>query len=360
MLFYPSTKHSEQPPQTNRENLGYLNRLRTQAAWAVILLHVLLGMIDGLTPESGNWWLAHSICLLCQWAVPVYVMISGALLLDPNKQETPQAFYRKRLARIGLPLVAWTSFYFVVRRVFDHEPVGPFYIFDHLLAADPPYHTFYLFLIAGLYGLTPVLRPYIQYAQPRERRQLVVLILGLTAGYGLCNALLWQNQRYLLTFYLLYLGYYLAGYELRHLDLQRIKPKFIILAVILSVVYIAILVPTYMRYDGRINGRFVIGYDSLPVMVLSLAVFAWTRNRQERRPPRPGWFDRICEKIAPQTFGIYLLHLTLLIGLREIAGDQGDDLHFIPVALVVTAVVFVMSWGLTWLLQKIPLLQRLV
>ena len=46
--------------------------------------------------------------LMFVWAVPVFVMISGALVLDRSAHAAgPAAFYRRRFARILPPLIAW-------------------------------------------------------------------------------------------------------------------------------------------------------------------------------------------------------------------------------------------------------------
>ncbi len=84
---------------------AYIDRLRVAACVAVVLIHVTLGSLDTLTPFTAVWWVGHWICLVSQWAVPVFVMISGALLLNPNygAADSLSVFYRKRVRRIGLP-----------------------------------------------------------------------------------------------------------------------------------------------------------------------------------------------------------------------------------------------------------------
>lgn len=90
-----------------------------------------------------------------RWAVPVFVMISGALLLDPDNREGLGAFYRKRLARIGLPLLIWTVFYLlwlVAKGFAGGEPVGLSELGRRVVTGLPYYHMWFLFMIAGLYA----------------------------------------------------------------------------------------------------------------------------------------------------------------------------------------------------------------
>lgn len=342
---------------------AYIDRLRVVASLAVVLIHVTLGSLETVAPFSIVWWTGHWICLTSQWAVPVFVMISGALLLNPDHgtADRPSVFYRKRLRRIGWPLLFWTAVYFVIRGVFDHEPVTGSYILNHLIQADPPYHTYFLFLIAGLYLVTPALRMLVQ-AMPASRRQgLILVIFGLSTCYTLANAWFWGNQRFLFSFFVPYLGYYLCGYELTQLPKDAFTRRHVIWAVGLSVLYILLIAPVYGDTLGRQNGRFVLGYFSIPVIVMSVAIFraAWRTNRVTVRQC-DSMTVRLLRRIAPATFGIYLIHLAVLIGLREAMASQDTSSPFLINVIVGTALAFGLSYGITLLMQKIPGLKRLV
>src|SRR5437868_4695382 len=80
---------------------------------AVICQHVAhrSTLVAPWNPESPTRWSIMALEAACRWAVPVFVMLSGALLLDPDRKETPKAFYRKRFWRVGIPLVFWSTFY---------------------------------------------------------------------------------------------------------------------------------------------------------------------------------------------------------------------------------------------------------
>ena len=80
---------------------AYIDQLRVLASVAVVVIHVTLGSLDTVPAFGTLWWIGHWICLVSQWAVPVFVMISGALLLNPDHGATdsPSVFYRKRLRR---------------------------------------------------------------------------------------------------------------------------------------------------------------------------------------------------------------------------------------------------------------------
>jgi surface polysaccharide O-acyltransferase-like enzyme len=125
---------------------------------AVIFIHVAgLSFIKGdLTGFTRG--VAALMTYATKWAVPVFVMVSGALLLAPPAERSPLAFYRTRLSRIGIPLVVWHVVYAVLRELTSSS-------FDwragvSLLLRGELYTALYFFwLILGLYLVTPLLWP---------------------------------------------------------------------------------------------------------------------------------------------------------------------------------------------------------
>ena len=339
----------------------YLDHLRVVSALAVVGMHVTLGTLDTVAPLSMLWWIGQWLCHICQCAVPIFVMISGALLLEPGAPgETLKQFYRKRFRRIGTPLIFWTSLYFVCRAVFDHEPVTLGYVTERIWIADPPYHTYYLFLVVWLYAWTPVLRTYVAKTTPQSRWRVVVILFAGASLYALVNPMLWQRGRLLISFYLPYLSFYLCGHELRHFNPQGLKRRHMPGLVLLCAVYVVLQAGTFVDHLGRFQGRCVLGFFSLPVIVMSIGFFWWAKLKKTQTAASGSRWDRLVHRLAPATFGIYLCHVAILIGLREALGGDAEQGGFLAGIVVGTVVAFALSYALTLLLQRIPYLRRLV
>jgi surface polysaccharide O-acyltransferase-like enzyme len=344
----------------NPSYIPYLDHLRVIAAVAVVAAHVILGTLDTVEPLSIQWWAGQWLCLLCQCAVPIFVMISGALLLGPaGPNETLRRFYGKRFRRLGIPLVFWTALYFVIRAVFDHEPVTLGYVLERIWVADPPYHTYYLFLVVWLYMLTPALRRYVERTAPKSRQLVLVILFAWATLYALINPMLWQNGRSVISFYLPYLGFYLCGYELHHSDHCGLKRWHVVGIIFLCGMYIVLQSGSFLDYLGRFQGRCVLGFFSLPVIVMSIGVF-WSARLMNPQGLKETRWGRSVQHLAPCTFGIYLCHIAILIGLREALSGEADQGGFLVGILAGTTVAFVLSYLLTRLLRRIPYLRWLV
>ena len=143
-----------------------LDFLRVIAALAVVWLHVS-GDVVGTNPDIHQlyWWTGNIVNSLTRWCVPVFVMISGSLLLNKPSDKDPSAFYRSSLPRILIPLAFWTLFYFLLREWAGDQP-SIFRIAGDVLRGAPFFHLWFLYMIAGLYLATPFLRQIVVASSP--------------------------------------------------------------------------------------------------------------------------------------------------------------------------------------------------
>ena len=87
--------------------------IRVLAIALVILLHAAAFpyvIPQDVTPTvMWDWWTVNIYDALGRVSVPLFAMLSGALLLDPVKVEEPlRVFFKKRFNRIGLPIIFWS------------------------------------------------------------------------------------------------------------------------------------------------------------------------------------------------------------------------------------------------------------
>ena len=144
-----------------------LDNLRVAAGIAVVLLHVSGYAFRALDAGfTATWWVGNVVNSSTRWSVPVFVMISGALLL-PRSSETPVEFYRKRAARLLVPLAFWPVFYAALDlHLHDRTVTAGRVLRAAFVRTDAYYHLWFLYMIVGLYALTPLLRPWVRRAGP--------------------------------------------------------------------------------------------------------------------------------------------------------------------------------------------------
>ncbi len=104
-------KHHE-----HKQDLFWLNDMRFLAAIAIIVVHISQPYFNQESTEyPPSWWIANLYLSASMWGVPVFVMISGALLLSPEREYPSLSdFYKRRLNRLFLPIFFWTLVYLVL------------------------------------------------------------------------------------------------------------------------------------------------------------------------------------------------------------------------------------------------------
>lgn len=148
---------------------GSLDVLRAGAAVLVVLLHCS-GSLRPLAEFGPEWWGTALLQAFTRSAVPLFVMISGALLIGPET-ENLAAFYRRRASRILVPLIFWTLFYQLIStRGLSGRIVATIY------GGTPYPHLWYLYMLLCLYFVLPAVSA---AYRSMNRGWLVLLSLGL-------------------------------------------------------------------------------------------------------------------------------------------------------------------------------------
>ena len=137
----------------------HLDYLRVFASVAIILLHVTAQNMR-YVELAGTEWNIYNICnSASRWAVPVFVMISGALFL-PREIPT-KTLYKKYISRMAIAYVVWSAFYAVA------DPIGNILFTDGFRISlidiigrfiSGAVHLWFLPMIIGLYMCIPLIK----------------------------------------------------------------------------------------------------------------------------------------------------------------------------------------------------------
>jgi surface polysaccharide O-acyltransferase-like enzyme len=361
-------------PQGRSGRNYYLDMLRTYAAFAIVTAHVASWMGREMLPlTSVNWWVANVFSSVCRFAMPCFVLASGVLLLGSSKQESALVFYNKRAKRLLVPIVFWTIFYFGLRAVCG-EMLTVKTILNDIWQQSIYYHLWYMYMIPGLYLLTPLLRRYIRYTTVRTRVYVIVGLFLFANIAALVNHIyrtdpVLRIDRHLVLFEcVLYLPYYLCGYEFSRLDPKRLNIKYLVTAIILCVIFIAGGTGIYVKVFGTSRDSFVYHQLNWPVIVLSIAVFLAGYKYYQNTNPADKRIKKI-QRLAAASLGIYLLHPVVLEGLRRIAVNGADNYHggggtdgvlaLVGIPLVSGVTIFI-CYRISDFLIKIPYLRRII
>lgn len=340
--------------------LQYVNKLRILAIYMVVTAHVAIWLTMATEAFTFNWWLGGWLFYLAHFSIPVFVMISGALLLDDSRRESAAQFYKRRMTRVGIPLVIWTGVYLAVRVWVDHEELSAGTAIGLILTGDPYYHLWFLYMIFGLYLITPPLRTFVRCAGRAERVLVIVAGLVLANAYFQTDVLFWNNQRSIFTMFVPFIAYYLCGYELCRIDPRKIPSRYLVVPVLISAGYLAAFSGVFMEREGGVGVRYLFDFYSPPIVFISIAIFWAAYLRETTAKPLEGYRKKMLERVSATTLGIYLLHPLVLAYLAHALGKHAGDGSFLLGVTVVPLVTFIACHLITSLLMNIPVLRRIV
>lgn len=100
----------------------YFDYLRVIACFAVIVLHVSAGQWHDYTEPTFEWNVMNIYDSATRFCVPIFLMISGALFLNPEKKLSLRKLYTHNILRVITAFCFWSFIY----ACYDYVPTeGP-------------------------------------------------------------------------------------------------------------------------------------------------------------------------------------------------------------------------------------------
>ena len=363
--------------------------IRTVAIVGVILLHAA----NDLTSQQMSWfeivrWNTVTVYQsIGRLGVPLFLLLTGALLLQPSKLTEPIGiFFKKRVARIGLPFIFWGAIYFawdflVVNKI-NNQPITTNSIIQGVLTG-PYYQFWYLYLLLGLYLITPILRVIMAHAS----RDLIKYILILWfLGAAIVPTIALVTPLHLDTNVLTitgYVGYFILGAYLLTVQISRSKLALytavgVTLTAIGTYVIAATVGGTEMYFfQGYLSPTLIFAAASLFLLLIvvqsppSTQTFAVPSDTENDFKPKEICAEPPCESkgrkllrlISVNTLALYLFHVMVLETIQKgylgfaINGNTINSVVGVPLN---TVIVLFVSLGIIVGLKKVPVLKKLV
>lgn len=304
-----------------------------------------------------NYWLiADFYNALVRFAVPVFVMITGALLLHREYELTD--FLKRRLSRVVWPFLFWSLIYigyswYNEDITFTNDAWANIHIIFHQLKYGAYYHLWYVYMLIGLYLFMPVISKFVRNATEKEMLYFLLVwfvVISFSQPY-----LSRFEPKIELSYFSGYIGYLVLGHYLAFKDVPRgLKvPLIIYFLVCLG----SITVGTYL-FSVNSNGLSTTMYEPLgPFIILfSSGIFLLARVTVFKLSGTPA---KLRDLIGGLSLGVYLCHALFLTLLDEqgISYKLCNPILSIPLTALVC---FLLSFLLIFIFSKIPFIGKYI
>lgn len=332
-----------------RKRVVYFDVLNVLACISVIGIHCN-GLAHNFS-DTAAWRQALMVEVLAYWAVPVFLMISGATMMNYRQRYSTSEFLKRRFRKIGIPLVIWSAVFYawqMLRGTMTWNGVADFV--DILLN----------FRIESVYWFfAPLIMVYLSLpVLSRLAEHRTTLVYMAVAGFATCSVLpflcelfgitYWGNFAFPLTGgYVIFalLGYLLSTREL------TVKQR--------GLIYALGVVGAATRYfhtvyasvrDGALN-KLTWEYLNWPSILLAVAIFVLVKYTCQRKPFQNEKFVRLIRWLSGASFGIYLIHSFIRVALASVLGANTASGWW---RLFAAPAVYLIALVIVKLLQKIP------
>lgn len=350
---------ADSPAAPATARLVYIDALRLLAILMVVVLHTSARAL-AKSPAFGEvWWAGNVFDSLSRWSVPVFVMVSGALLLHAPRFESISVFLHRRFSKILIPFFFWSGVYLLFRQLILKEPLSPWQIAQNLLQDPAFYHLWFMYVILGLYLITPILRSWLARASETTVRYALGLWVLFCCLLPLVKHLLGLGLGIPMEFLTGYAGYFVLGY---YLELKAALPKAWLWRTFLSgaVITIGGTWALTLKKHGLLD-QLMFSYFSPNVLFMAVGVYGLFQGAKRWQSTPPAWLS----PLSQCSFGVYLCHpLVLALALNTTTVNQFKLENVLLGAWwgipLCSGVVFGLSLGLVLLLRKLPLLKATV
>lgn len=307
--------------------------------------------------RNAHWLSCMVVQVVCYWAVAVFVMLTGATLMDYRDRYDTRTFFKKRFLKTVIPFFAW-SFLAIVsliaRGAFPWDTVtGPASLWNYIMSAGPQPIYWFFPMIWGMYLCIPALS-----LVPVERRKACFgylfavgfVIVALVPQLLKCFGMQWPVTFPLDGGYVIYL---VAGYLLTQIQPTKKQLHLIYTAGVGSAI-LMFVGEVYMCYQANDAVVFWRGYLNFPCVLMSIAVFAAVYYHD--------WSSlgtkavEALKRLSSFSFGVYLVHFFPIDALNQSPIDASSWLWRTLGILVIYAA----SCCIVWLLKQIPGVKNIV
>jgi surface polysaccharide O-acyltransferase-like enzyme len=353
--------------------------LKILAISGVILLHVSAPFLVPFS-ASREWWIGNIYDSLTRWSVPLFIMVSGALIL-PNAGKGPlRQFLRVRVRRILAPFLIWSAVYFLYRIHVKGDALALFNFFEMLLTKPIYYHLWFIYMMMVLHLLAPATGSFLINAPQKHAWYLLGLWFFWTSLLPVISTPLNFDTYFTpdMDDYspLRLSGYFLLGYLLRDRQAGSGIELSLTLLVFLSGAAVTILGTYRMSLNSGEFNPFFYKYFSVTVVAMTISLFLLVKSIFHSRIEVLGggkeWIrmnsPAILQEMGKCVFGIYLVHALVLELFRDgrlgftIDHTSAFGLEFSPaVGLPIFAnSIFVFSLGVVFVMRRIPVIRGIV
>ncbi|MBR1562798.1 MAG: acyltransferase family protein [Ruminococcus sp.] len=360
----------------------YLSRLKALACFMIVFLHTITLSVESFKGEPALLKLLVSVRTLTIWAVPCFVMATGALLLDENRELGLKKLFSKLILRVVLALVIYTFLFkcfdaLLIDKDFDLGQALDF-TWVSILYSFCWKHMWYLYLLIAIYLMMPAYRAVTKNIDRKTILYLMGLMfvflslvpfvhelfradLGSIIDSAVSSADYSENssQELRIVIYVskIFPLFLFAGYAVNK-GLLKIPFTVALSGAVSCAGGTVLLLQWSILGDKPVLYKEIVSSYSFPLLVIgTVCLFSLFRNSKGKEIKV---LDRLCAEIEKCSFGVFILHMAVLRYIFAVQGFNAYEHGGVLAVFGIAVGTFTVTVIVVRLLKFIPYVRALV
>lgn len=331
--------------------------LRIISTFAVVVLHTYCTLTENrelFEMTDTQTRVTHIINAMLHWTVPVFLVITGYLLLAADKSITIKKCLTKYVKRITIALLLYGFAFGCLMTAAEEHTVSIYILLDavkRVLTGSSFAHLWYLYTLIGLYLILPLLKIYTNHASKEIKLYTVAVLYVFDFIIPVINALFNIGIAFSIPFtYVLF--YVLVGEFFRNeYDRDRFAS---VKKDVVGIGFAAAFMLCIMIICR--DAFFIADYNSFLNALLAIFIFKLFLDKKQFGYNNKIWYlDRMC-------FTVYLIHpLFIQISYRVLHFTPfiSQD-HYVLLGILFSVAFFVLSLVFSTILCRIKVYRKYI
>lgn len=345
-----------------------LDLLRVLSIIFVLTNHLLYPVSSRPDFYNGlSWYIALITYTISLVAVPIFIMISGHLLID--RKDSIDEIKTRIIKKIVTPLFFWFIFYIFWK--INYRVVNfSFWQITDMIVSGNMFFYYFLVILLGLYATLPFFQLIAEHGSARLHKILTIGSFALTWFVGLASYLnINSNSSNFFTLFIPYVCYFWWGFMSKRYQMKDLSKKFVLiylLPLLLTLllgkmgIYLKTIGIVFAERDGIFYWH---SYLNPMVSFMSIGLFGWAITSEKIQSLlKQKLIYKSIIYLSPLAYGVYLIH-AFVIDVVDIKFNYAIEFvgtSLLPYVLVRPFLVIFFSFVVTFILSKIPYVKKLI
>ena len=313
--------------KTNKKRIIYLDILNIIAIIAVVAMHQ--NWIVHENPNIRAWNTSLLVDCICYFAVPVFIMNTGATLMDYRKKYDTKTFFQKRLKKVLIPFIFWACVMFIWR--------------------------IFILKTLEIHGIVDLCNAFF-FSKEEDTYYFLFIIIGLYLIMPLLSCLTKEEYRKTL-WYMFFLYIIIDGFVPNILSLFKIDWNGVITSNLGSLVIFVILGYLLSTEDLKKRDKIIIHIGAVLGLIYRYVITFYFKDLFENKIKVSDNVAKALSVISGCSFGVYLTHKIVLYYEVELLSINIYTWQWRTVGVFLT---YVITLTFVYIFKKIPVLKNIV